>query len=212
VKERIGVDESGKGDYFGPLVIAACLMTPEAEERLGSLKESKALPDPKVMSLEKLIKDHCPHEVVTISPPKYNELYEKIRNLNNLLAWGHARAIETLLQKHPVQDVIVDQFAHARVLRRALMTEGRSANVHIRVRAEEDSAVAAASILARARFLRYLRWASGVWGLSFPKGAGPGVLQAAQHFVALHGFHNLKEVAKLHFKITERIQQQPPTG
>lgn len=210
MRERIGVDESGKGDYFGPLVVAACLMTPEAEAHLTSLRESKALSDRAVLSLEKEIKEHCPHEIVLISPAKYNELYEKLRNLNKLLAWGHARAIESLLQKHPTEEVICDQFASADTLRKALMAQGCSANVHIRVRAEDDPAVAAASVLARARFLSYLQWASKTWGVSLPKGAGEGVLHAAKHFIALHGFHNLKEVAKLHFKITERLKTTSP--
>ncbi len=210
MRERIGVDESGKGDYFGPLVIAACLMTSEAEAQIGRIKESKALTDSKVLSLEKTLKKHCPHEVVLISPAKYNELYEKIRNLNKLLAWGHARAIESLLQKHPTEEIICDQFANPKTLREALMERGQKATLHLRIRAEEDPAVAGASILARAKFLSYLRWASQKWGVFLPKGSGKEVLRSAREFVALHGFQNLKEVAKLHFKITERLKQPLP--
>src|SRR5438477_6975175 len=97
---HIGVDESGKGDYFGPLVIAACYVGPEHLAELEGVKDSKKLTDKMALSFSSVIKRTCPHAVIAIGPAKYNELYASMRNLNKLLAWGHARAIENVLEQH----------------------------------------------------------------------------------------------------------------
>jgi len=99
--ERIGIDESGKGDYFGPLVIAAVFVdaTTQGELKLMGVRDSKKLSDGRILELAPDIKTICPHSVIAIGPQKYNELYAKIKNLNRLLAWGHAKALETLLER-----------------------------------------------------------------------------------------------------------------
>src|ERR1043165_7834689 len=117
----IGVDESGKGDFFGPLVVAACYVGPEHLAELDGVKDSKKLTDPIALRLAGKIKATCPHSIIAIGPAKYNELYEKFRNLNSLLAWGHARAIENVLEIQPATMVISDQFAAGgAVVKRAL--------------------------------------------------------------------------------------------
>ena len=99
--ERIGIDESGKGDYFGPLVVAAVFVssTTEPELALMQVRDSKKVSDGRVLEMAPDIKTICPHSVIAIGPQKYNELYVKIRNLNRLLAWGHAKALENLLER-----------------------------------------------------------------------------------------------------------------
>ncbi|MFW5697283.1 MAG: ribonuclease HIII, partial [Fimbriimonadaceae bacterium] len=136
--ERIGVDESGKGDYFGPLVIAACFVGPQHLAELDDVQESKKVTDKKAHVLAAKIKETCPYAVVTIGPAKYNELYAKIGNLNRLLAWGHARAIEDLLERQPCQHVISDQFADPSGLKRALMKRGKEVTLESLIRAESD--------------------------------------------------------------------------
>ena len=153
---HIGVDESGKGDYFGPLVIAACYVGPEHLAELEGVRDSKKLTDPVALRLSTQIMRTCPHKLVVINPPKYNELYASMRNLNKLLAWGHARAIEDVLEQQPAKLVISDQFADPAELKRRLFEKGRSIILESVVRAESDIAVAAASVLARAQFLRWL--------------------------------------------------------
>ncbi len=199
---HIGVDESGKGDYFGPLVIAACYVGPEHLAELEGVKDSKKLTDKIATSLAGTIRAACPHSVVVVMPPKYNELYEKIRNLNNLLAWGHARAIEDVLEKSPCDMVISDQFADPAGLKRALMEKGKAVNLVSQVRAEADIAVAAASVLARAEFLRRLGELGRQCGTPLPKGAGPAVVSTARELAQLEGRDALRKVAKLHFKTT----------
>lgn len=202
---HIGVDESGKGDYFGPLVIAACYVGPEHYAELEGVRDSKKLTDALALKLDAVIRRVCPHAVVAIGPTKYNELYAKIGNLNRLLAWGHARAIENALEQHPSELVISDQFADPAGLKRALLQKGREVRLESRVRAESDLAVAAASVLARAEFLRRLRSLGETVGMDLPKGAGSPVLEAGRKFVRTLGRERLGEVAKLHFKTTQQL-------
>lgn len=202
---HIGVDESGKGDYFGPLVIAACYVGPEHLAELEGVKDSKKLTDPMAIKLSGAIMRVCPYQVVTINPPKYNELHASMRNLNTLLAWGHARAIEEVLNLHPSELVISDQFADPAGLKRRLFEKGRQVRLESRVRAEADIAVAAASILARAEFLRRLKRLGEEFQIDLPKGAGPPVIAAAKRFVEKHGQASLPKVAKVHFKTTQTV-------
>lgn len=206
---HIGVDESGKGDYFGPLVIAACFVGPEHLAELDGVKDSKKLTDSQSMLLAAQIRKVCPCDVVAIGPTKYNELYAKIGNLNKLLAWGHARAIEEVLTLRPTDLVISDQFADPSLVKRNLFQKGRTVRLESRVRAESDIAVAAASILARAEFLRRLKMLGQEFGMDLPKGAGPPVLVAGKKFIEKHGRDKLGQVAKLHFKTTQQVAGSP---
>jgi ribonuclease HIII len=208
---HIGVDESGKGDFFGPLVIAACYVGPEHLAELEGVRDSKTLTDKKALELSRNIRAVCPFEIVSIGPKKYNELYAKMRNLNKLLAWGHARAIEEVLEKHAASRVVSDQFADESAVKKSLFELGRKVELESRVRAESDIAVAAASILARAEFLRRLKLLSEEFAIELPKGAGLQVIEAGKQFVAKHGFERLNEVAKMHFKTVQSLTQPSPS-
>jgi len=203
----VGIDEAGKGDYFGPLVIAACFADNEIEsafEKLG-LRESKKVSDKRAFALEAAVKKIAPFEVIAIGPEKYNELQSRIRNLNKLLAWGHARALENLLDQVNPQEVIADQFGDRRLIENALMKRGREVKLTQRTKAESTPAVAAASILARAEFLRRLDALSRRYSMELPKGAGAQVDDAGRKFVAQEDKGELSKVAKIHFKNTGRI-------
>jgi ribonuclease HIII len=202
---HIGVDESGKGDFFGPLVVAACYVGPEHLAELDGVRDSKKLTDPMALRLSDKIRAVCPHSVITMNPEKYNELYEKFKNLNHLLAWGHARSIENVLEIQPAELVISDQFsAGGMAVKRALFELGKKVEFRSMVRAEADIAVAAASILARAEFLRRLRRLSEECGMDLPKGAtvviGPG-----KRLVAKLGPDALRKYAKMHFKTSGQV-------
>ena len=203
--DRIGTDESGKGDYFGPLVVAAVYVGGQ-EEKLKELgvKDSKKLSDSKALELAEEIKKRCEYDLVRINPGKYNALHEKFGNLNILLAWAHARAIENLLGKVEARKVISDQFGDEKYLLERLMKKGKKVELVQMHRAESDTAVAAASVLARAEFLKSLEYLSKTYGIRFPKGATV-VEHAGRMFLAAYGPDRLKEVAKIHFKTTERI-------
>lgn len=205
--ERIGIDESGKGDYFGPLVIAAVFVdaTTQGELRLMQVRDSKKISDGRILEMAPDIKIICPHSVIAIGPQKYNELYAKIRNLNRLLAWGHAKALETLLERVTCERAISDQFANERLILNVLQEKGRKIVLEQRTKAESDFAVAAASILARAEFLLRLKRLSSEVGTTLPKGASPAVELAAKMIIKKHGEERLGSVAKLHFKTTQAV-------
>jgi len=203
----IGSDEAGKGDYFGPLVVAAVLVdnaTARSLKELGT-RDSKTLSDKSVTELAGRIEKQCLYSVVAIGPEKYNELYSKIGNLNRLLAWGHSRAIENILERETCDYALADQFGDENFLIGALMEKGKRIEVKQETRAESDPGVAAASILARAEFLRRLAMLSAKYEMHFPKGASPAVIDAGKAFVKTYGRERLKEVAKLHFKTTKSV-------
>jgi ribonuclease HIII len=205
---RIGSDESGKGDFLGPLVIAAFFMPEGQDEVLRELgvKDSKRTSDARCREIAETLKRAYPHHsVVTIGPEKYNELWAKLRNLNRLLAWGHARAIENVLERVPAGKAVTDQFGDERFVRNALLQKGREIELVQMPRAEEDMAVAAASILARAEFLARLHALSREVGMELPKGASDRVEAAAVRLVRAKGPDILARVAKTHFKTTVRV-------
>ncbi len=210
--ERIGIDESGKGDYFGPLVVAAVLVTPadEPDLRLMQVRDSKRISDGRILEMAPDIRQVCRHSVVAIGPQRYNELYLKIRNLNRLLAWGHARALENILAHSECPLAISDQFGDERFIVNALLEKGKKIQLIQRPKAEEDLAVAAASILARAEFLMRLTRLSEEIGLSLPKGASQAVEIAARVVVKKLGRERLESVAKLHFKTTQAVLRDMP--
>jgi ribonuclease HIII len=201
----IGTDESGKGDYFGPLVVAGVFVNEETKQRLIELgvKDSKKLSDAKIRELAMKIKSTCKYSIVPIGPEKYNELYDQIGNLNKLLAWGHARAIENILEDTDCENALTDQFGDEKFVLNALLKKGKKIKLVQRPRAEEDVGVAAASILARDEFLRKLHKLSQYHRLNLPKGASQQVVIAAREIIRRKGEEELKKIAKLHFKTTK---------
>jgi len=204
---RIGIDESGKGDYFGPLVIAAVFVTPALEQDLAlmQVRDSKKISDGRILEMAPDIRLLCPHSLVAIGPQRYNELYAKIKNLNRLLAWGHARALENLLQQVECDLAIADQFGDERLILNALQEKGKQIRLVQRTKAESDLAVAAASILARAEFLQRLDRLSQELSITLPKGASATVELAGRIVVKKYGRDRLGTVAKLHFKTTKQV-------
>ncbi|MCP4231414.1 MAG: ribonuclease HIII [bacterium] len=203
----IGSDESGKGDYFGPLVVAAVAAETDGQDllRKWGVRDSKKLSDKRINELSALIRGHLPYELISINPEKYNELYEKLNNLNRLLAWAHARAIENLGQKrHDIDVVVVDKFGPERRLQNALMGRGREMRIFQETGAERYPAVAAASIIARAEFTRRLSALSERIGKTLPRGA-THVLDTAKEIYNTRGAELLSQVAKVHFKTTDEV-------
>ena len=204
----IGTDESGKGDYIGPLVTAGVLVKKEQAEFLTNLniKDSKKLTDKFILEIAPKIKQNCVFSVIVINPEKYNELYYKFKNLNKLLAWAHSRAIENVLEKCPeCQNAISDKFADESLIKNALFKNGKKINLIQRTKAESDIAVACASVLAREEFVKRTKTLSSVYGIEFAKGGGEIPTNQAKEFVKKFGKDKLKLIAKMHFKNTEKI-------
>lgn len=204
---RIGIDESGKGDFFGPLCIAGVFAQGDEIGELQKLgvRDSKKMSASAIAKVGKGLRSRFAHHIVKINPAKYNELYEQFRNLNRLLAWGHATAIEQLSLKTECRHVIIDQFADEHVVITALKRKKIDLELTQRHRGEEDLVVAAASILARQTFVEALAKMGEEWGMTFPKGASGLTIEAARAFVRKHGREALGQVAKLHFKTVEAL-------
>ncbi len=204
---HIGVDESGKGDFFGPLCIAGVLVNEKSEKLFTELgiKDSKKISDKKILELEKAIKANAIHSVVAISNGRYNELYANIKNLNKLLAWGHARVIENICENNECDYALSDQFGDESLIKSALMKYGRNIELRQMVRAESDIAVAAASILARATYVRKMAEMEQNYGVKFPKGCAQQVKDAAKEFITKYGKSRLSEVCKTHFKTYNEV-------
>ena len=209
---HFGVDESGKGDYFGPLVVAGVYTDERCAAELVKIgcRDSKSIPDDKkIHAIAQKIKKTAGvvYEVICIGPRRYNELYTEIGNLNRLLAWGHARVIAALHEKVPTcPRALSDQFANEWVLKRALGQRHIPVQLEQRTKAESDVAVAAASILARDRFVQWIQQTAEASKCPMPLGCAPHVTRAAQHFINTHGRDRLQDVAKLHFKVTQKLQ------
>ena len=207
IRPHIGIDESGKGDFFGPLCVAGVYLNQDQFALLQTLgvKDSKALTDSTIQKLAKEIKKQCLYHIVRINPAKYNQVYEDFKNLNRLLAWGHATAIEQLVEQSGCKQVIIDQFADEWVVEQALKRKKLTVNLTQRHRAEEDLAVAAASILARDAFLEGMKRLSEEVGIPLPKGASQAVKAAGLAVLRKWGEAKLFEICKKHFKTLDAI-------
>ena len=217
---RFGVDESGKGDFFGPLCIAGVYVNEaviNSWKDLGIRDSKNISSDKKIAELAEKIRKTpgCVVDTVTVGNEAYNRLYLKLKSVNSLLAWGHARVIENLMGKRyqmnpPPVKAISDQFAASKsVIEKALMTQGKEIQLVQRHKAEEDIAVAAASILARDEFVKGIAKLEHQFQMKFPKGAGDLVDKAAKEFVGLRGAGVLQKVSKLHFRTALRAQGLP---
>jgi len=204
---HIGSDEAGKGDYFGALVVAAAYADEVALQRLpqAGVRDAKKVANSTLGRLEAAVKQICPaFDVICIMPERYNALHADMKNLNHLLGWAHARAIENVLEKVDCGLAVTDQFGDERYLLDRLLTRGKQIKLIQQVRAEVDPAVAAASVLARAEFLRSIERLSAQVGFALPRGA-THVIPAARQVVQKGGEALLRQVAKVHFKTTKEV-------
>jgi ribonuclease HIII len=207
---HIGVDESGKGDFFGPLVIAGAYVDKAMAQILlerGVMDSKRISSDARITALAGQMRSAgVKHEVIVITPERYNELYLKFGNLNKLLAWGHAKVIENLLERVPdCPRALSDQFANPKVLQSALQSRGKTIVLEQRTKAESDPAVAAASIFAREKFVQWLDSGGAKYSIPLPKGVSPAVKANALRIARLHGREALASVAKMHFRTAAEI-------
>ncbi|MBK8206889.1 MAG: ribonuclease HIII [Planctomycetes bacterium] len=205
---RVGGDESGKGDFFGPLVVAAYHLDAETELKLAGsgVTDSKSLTDSKIQKLAGLLDKTGRGAVLSLMPREYNPAYRQTGNLNVLLAQMHGKCVNAIMKAHGApRAVLIDQFARDGAVLAAAVAAPAGVKLVTRTKAESDLAVAAASVLARAAFVQGLKDLSHEFGTEFPPGAGGPVLQAGRAFVRLFSKAQLVNVAKVHFKTTEQL-------
>ncbi len=204
---HIGVDESGKGDFFGPLVIAGAYVDATITRALldaGVCDSKRITSDAKIRTLAEAIRKipGLAHDVIVVQPKRYNELYAKVGNVNRLLAWAHAAVMANLCQRRPdCPRALSDQFAaDPRLLERAVAQKKLTLTLEQRTKAESDPAVAAASILAREAFIQWLEETGKSMNLTLPRGASREVQSLVHKIRQEQGEEMLKTLAKTHFK------------
>ncbi len=200
----MGTDEAGKGDYFGPLVVAGVIVRPKDESDLlkKGIKDSKRLSPAKIKELAGLIKKNFLFEILIIKPEEYNRMYEEKRNLNRILSDAHIKVIRSLSERYPVNRVVVDKFSKKSGIPEYFKNK---IEVEEMVGGEKDVACAASSILARYTFEEEIAKMSAQYQFEFPKGAGKKVREALSLFLDRFSKGELKKVAKLHFKLTKEV-------
>lgn len=207
--EYIGIDESGKGDFFGPLVAAGVFVNKQTIKALKNIgvRDSKLLSDTSIKTIAEKVKLILKENfnIVFISPEKYNQLYEKMGNTNLILGWAHAKVLENLLQHCNAQEAISDKFGNEKVIRNALQEKGREIILHQKTKAERYTAVAAASILARESVINWFEVNSSKTGVKLPKGASAQVEEAAKNLNKKIDADTFRKLIKLHFKTSKRI-------
>ncbi len=207
---HIGIDESGKGDFFGPMVVAAYHVPPAHYKGLLKLgvRDSKSISsDKKIESIASRLLEktpaHC--EVLVFGPEKYNPLVKKFGSVNRLLAWAHATVLENLLARFPdTPRAVADQFGPEHQIISALKERGKKIELVQRHKAESDPAVAAASILARHRFVTEMKALGERNDCELPRGA-THVRKPAEILVKKAGPDILTRVAKTHFRTTRQV-------
>jgi len=208
---HFGIDESGKGDFFGPLVIAGVYVDREVARKFldAGIQDSKRIgSDKRIRDLANIIRSTpgAIGDAVTVGPERYNDLYEKFGDLNSLLGWGHARVIENLLARKPdCPRALSDKFADASVIEKALLKHGQKIRLEQRTKAESDLAVAAASILAREAFIDWLERQGKAAGVKLGRGVSSEVKETARRVVEGGGPEALRKVAKLHFRTAHEV-------
>ncbi|MBD3287684.1 ribonuclease HIII [candidate division KSB1 bacterium] len=202
----IGADEAGKGDFFGPLVVAAVHITKKDVRELVMLQvqDSKRMTDKKITQIAEKIRQKFDYALKIIEPGEYNRIYPQYNNLNKLLARAHGEVISRLLKKHTSDAVLIDKFADESLIENELRSKTRTKLVQIE-RAEINPAVAAAAILARSSFVEVLTRISQKYNIVLPKGASEQVVSSGKEFVRAHGKSKLENVAKLHFKTVNKL-------
>jgi ribonuclease HIII len=207
--EYIGTDESGKGDFFGPLIIAGVFVSNKTKKQLKELgvRDSKLIAHNSIKFLASDIKKIIGKDsfnIVIINPSKYNDLYQKFGNLNKLLAWGHAKVLENILNNINVNEAISDKFGDEKLIRAALQEKGKSLELYQFHKAEKYVAVAAASIVARDKFNDWFSRMKKELMLELPKGASGKVIETAKLIKEKYNEDFLRGLTKTHFK-TSRL-------
>ncbi|MCX8094690.1 MAG: ribonuclease HIII [Caldisericia bacterium] len=203
----IGIDESGKGDFFGNLVIAGVIFDKKKEDILKNLnvRDSKKIEDSRIKFLANEIKKNLNYEIISISPKKFNLLYKNFKNMNILLSWAYSKVISNLIKKDKVSLILIDKFTNKNYIDSFLKDEIKNIERVEIIKGEKDIAIACASIIARDSFLKSILNLEKKWNFSFPKGAGDNVIISGIDFARKFGTQRLNEVAKINFKNYKKI-------
>ncbi len=210
--DAIGSDEVGTGDYFGPIIVSATLVTKETRKLLEDLKimDSKKMTDDKIRRDAPILMKKLPYVTFTLSNSKFNELTKKGFNMNKIKAILHNKVLYELSNKgFAYHKIIVDQFTSPRSYFSYLKQEGITEKVtKITFLTKGESkhlSVAAASVISRYLFLQEMDKLSEKYGVTILKGASDKVDEIGKQIVKKYGKEELYKITKINFKNTEKI-------
>jgi len=211
----LGSDETGTGDYFGPITVAAVYVPASKIELINELgvKDSKMLTDDYMRKIAPDLRAACVHSVLVLRNDKYNNLQAKGYSQGKMKAMMHNKALQnTLVKMAPEKPefILIDQFAERGVYYNYLKNERETVqeNVYFSTKAEQlHVAVATASILARAAFLKEMDRLSNIAGLELMKGASNKVDVQAARIWRKQGEEFLRSITKWHFANTEKARK-----
>ncbi|MEG0176717.1 ribonuclease HIII [Anaerorhabdus sp.] len=210
-KTQAGSDEVGTGDYFGPICVCACIVTNKNKDALAkyAIQDSKALKDDYIQQIAPQIMKTVEYSLLILDNAKYNQV-QATNNMNQIKAKLHNQAYVNLAKKTTLPNfIIIDQFTPEKLYYNYIKNEPNIIrNIHFETKAENKYlAVACASVIARHAFLECLKNYETHYDMTFQKGASDKVDQNAAEFVKRYGIEELKNVAKLHFKNTEKLKE-----
>ena len=209
VLPQAGSDEVGTGDYFGPVCVAAVYLAQKDLPLIEKLcvRDSKQMTDDTIRTAAPVLMEQLLHSLLIVTPQKYNDIHRQY-NMNAVKSLLHNQAYNNLKKKTALPElIVVDQFTPKQSYYRYLQGRGDIVTgIHFETKAEDAyPAVGAASIIARYAFLTAMDRMEEEWSMPFAKGSGTAADECAVKFVQRYGRERLSEVAKLHFKNTERI-------
>ncbi len=202
--EYVGSDEAGKGDIFGPLVIAALYVNQTTSKQLVKIgvRDSKDLADSQISFIASKIKSIVQDNfhILCLEPKQYNQVYERYHNLNKLLSWAHSKAIEKTFDNKKAFCVITDKFSNSglEIQRNKKFSD---VNFILTEKGERFIAVAAASILARDTFVKWFDIQRTTLGIDLPKGSSLSTIELAKSIQKKYPLEFVQSIAKTHFKV-----------
>lgn len=210
----IGSDEVGTGDYFGPIVVTASYVAKENIDFLLDLKvkDSKKLTDDQILKIVPQIIKKIPYQTFILKNEEYNNYKMKNMNMNQMKAILHNKVLYELKQKNYHYDyIVVDQFEPPKSYFKHISKSTKKVqDIFFLTKAEDQClSVACSSLISRYIFLKEMDKLSNSLGITLPKGANPLVDEIGKKIVAIHGKEKLKTIAKLNFKNTEKILNNP---
>jgi ribonuclease HIII len=204
-----GSDEVGTGDFFGPVVVTASLVQDKDVDWLTELgvKDSKMITDAMILKMADAMTGKIHHVTTLINPMKYQTMIAKGYNLNEIKAKLHHHALMTLREKVKIDaPMVIDQFASETKFHEYLKDQPKIPNLKLVEKAENQYlAVAASSVLARAKFIRAMNDLGRLFMVKIPFGASDKVETFAFEFAQHHGLETLKSICKTNFKTLTRI-------
>lgn len=213
----VGCDEAGKGEFFGPLVLAACYIPIEMRDEIVGLgvDDSKKLTDDKIITIVEKLQEKVLFELNIVNPGRLNQRWRKIKNISEIMAQEYAVIIKKV--SNEIGDfkkqgaIVVDRFTKIssrmeKSLDEVGISMGGDGVKCVQIpNGERYLSVAVASVLARAKYLEVMNDYELEYERKFPRGYS-GVVEFSEKFIEDFGSEVFQSVAKTFFKTSDAVR------